>query len=320
MEHFLPEAQSRSPIECYSPMDVLYNINPELGALAYAHRHEILTPDLMPLIANFRELQSREKIEVMRSIIQKLGIEAHEREIIAGINGEITKARISEEGLTTREGIISDREKYNSDNQLRGIRANAEAMLEGERVHSGRDKYISDNELKGLEIKAKAELEFQKMKCLTDAKIYEEITKGKMYVSDREAEARKIEALARKDAIILAEQIHSGALERISTNELENKVRTLMIQTDARMKEAESKREHELDLAYIRQETAMHAHLMQVEAERARAFGLIGVEAYRTMGQGIIEGTRALVELEKSNYAVSGESRFGKFSLSIKIE
>lgn len=320
MEHFLSERNSKSPIEYYSPLDVLYHFNPELGTLAYARRAELLTPDLMPLFVKWREFQSHEKIEAMRSIIHKLGIEAHEREILAEINGSITRTKISEDGLTNREGIISEREKYNSDNQLRGIRTQAEAILEGERIHSGRDKYISDNELRGLEIKSKAELEFQKMKCLTDAKIYEEITKGKMYASEKEADARKIEALARKDAIILAEQIRSGALERISANELEMKVKTLMIQTDARMKEAEMRRKHEMDLAYIQQETNMHAHLMQVEAERARAFGLIGVEAYRTMGLGIIEGTRALVELNKSHYIASGKSRFGKFNLEIRIE
>ena len=331
MEHFLPERYVESPIECYSPLDVLYNINPELRSLAYARRAEILTPDLMSLFAKWRELQSQEKIAAMKCIVERLGIEAHEREIIAGINGEITRTRISEDaetgrvhliqrGLTERESIIAGRENYNSDNQLRGIQAQAKAMMDRESIIAGKDRYVSDNDLKGLEIKSKAELEMQKIKCFTDAKIYEEITKGKMYVSDREAEARKIEALARKDAIILAEQIRSGTLERISANELELKVRTLMLQTDAKMKEAEMRRKHEMDLAYIQQETNMHAHLMQVEAERARAFGLIGIEAYRTMGQGIIEGTRALVEMNKSHYTASGKSKFGKFNLEIIIE
>jgi hypothetical protein len=331
MEQLLQNNSLLYPVECYSPIDVLYRINPELGSLAYARRAELLTPDLMPLFAKFREFQSAEKIEVMKSIIQRLGIEAHEREIIAGINGEITRTRISEDsetdrirftqdGLTERENIIARRENYSSDNQLRGIEIQGKSIVDREKVIAEKERYFSDIQLKGIEMQSKAELEVQKMKCLTDAKIYEDRMKGQMYISNNEAEARKIEALARKDSIVLAEQIRSGTLEKISANQLEAKVRTALIQTNARIREAEEMRRREVELAYINQETMMHAHLMQVEAERARANGLIGVEAYKFMGYGIIEGTRALVEMGKSHYTASGENSLGKFNLNIVIE
>jgi hypothetical protein len=331
MELSLSTERSLGNIECYSPIDALYNINPELGTLAYVYRNKILTPELMPLFARFRELQSNEKIELMRFIVQKLGIEANEREIIAGINGEINRTKISEDsktdrirfiqnGLTERENIIAKRENYASDNQRRGVEIQGKSIVDREKIIAEKERYFSDVQLKGIEIQSKSELEVQKMKCLTDAKIYEDRMKGQMYVSDNEAEARKIEALARKDSIVLAEQIRSGTLEKISANQLEAKVRTALIQTNARIREAEEMRRCKVELDYINQETMMHAHLIQVEVERAMANKLIGIEAYRVMGYGIIEGTKALVEMGKTHYTASGENSFGRFNLNITIE
>lgn len=256
----------RRDIEWYSPIDVLYFVNPELGSLAYANKSKILTPELIPLITNFRELQHIEKKELMKNILCKLAIESEEKKVIAALENESQIISSIQDNVTTRQRIITSGQNYRSDNQV-----------------------------KMVDIQAKNALEFQKLKYSTDARIVNDYIDGEKYISDNEYNARRIEAIARRDALIFEDRMRTSQIKRISKDQLEDK----LAYYNSEIKRAEIARDKEIQLKYIENETMLQSLNFQTEIERARILGELTTKTYDVLTQVIIEGTKVLA---KSSY------------------
>lgn len=138
-----------SEIQLYNPLDVLFTVNPEIGALAYAHKERVLTPELMPLLANFRQMQRDERITFLREMTQRMGIEAHEREISKIVDGDVHKTKLVEQGLTTRSSI-----EANAAIDIQRLKYSSHAKMVNDYVQGQR--YISDNECKARMLEAKS--------------------------------------------------------------------------------------------------------------------------------------------------------------------
>lgn len=151
---------TQSSIYYDDPLDLLWRMNPEIGSLAYAHRGELLSNDLLPYVAHFRSLQSDEKIALLRAMTERAGIDADERKHNYGVNatermnslnvssrGKI--ATITQEGLTRRQQIVAQ-------NMLDLQKTKYEAKYRIVQANIGSQKYISDNELEAVRVEAEA--------------------------------------------------------------------------------------------------------------------------------------------------------------------
>ena len=145
------------------PFDMLYQMNPEIASLALAHIDGILTPEILPYVARFRELQSDEKIALMQHITDNLRIDAdvemnnaiyrtQQNIVRLQTEGVIEKAKIDGAALldvsrlkyASRVKIVQeqvDGQKYISDNQLKATYIEAQAL---------RDSIIKSEEIKAL--------------------------------------------------------------------------------------------------------------------------------------------------------------------------
>jgi len=174
----LPSIQNNSfslyELNNYSALEVLGMISPEIAAIAYAKHEKIITPDMYPLIANFRQMQSNEKIALLEAFVQKIAIESDERknEVFCYTQEKLEQLRTN--GAITIERIHSDseveREKIRSygETNIASINAKAEvdkqliksnAKLDAQKLiyetnvamikyHCKEQKYLSDNQLR----------------------------------------------------------------------------------------------------------------------------------------------------------------------------
>jgi hypothetical protein len=118
-----------------SPEQVMYDINPEMGALANLISENVIdTGDLMAL-AGYRETQVPERVEMIKGIIRRAEIDANleEAEILGRTQRYIKE--LEETGMTTREGIISDTAITMNHNEWNGRTQIAE-------IETDRDKYV----------------------------------------------------------------------------------------------------------------------------------------------------------------------------------
>lgn len=273
-----------SNLQCYDPFDVLYHINPEIASIAYARKADILTPDLFPLIARFRELQSDERIAVCREITKRLGIDADER-----------KHNRSEDGLNLRTRIQAD--------TLDGICAREQAgMTERERIQSQRA------------------LNLQKIKYETMCLMEQNYCDVKRHISNNKLAATKIEAEALASSIKYSAQASRDAQLGVARIDREARIREQQIKSAYAIAKAEKMR----DIASIKQRGEIIKVYIGAQAEilRTAATGKaqFQVEGYRTLQVFAQEGARLLQGTERDYVRVFGRTDHGSVELEIDLE
>lgn len=298
MDHNLERLRSLNPhtrkegfVERYNPLDILFTQNPEVASIAYANRANVLTPDILPSMEHFRTCQMNEKVKIAQEITNRLGIDAHEREVRAWIEGNVETTQLTQGGLTERQRIAANSQNHQSDNQLKAVTAASEMTRD-----------------------------VQKLKYATAAKIYNDHVDGMKYLSDNEVKAKKLEAEAIRDAVMFTEEMRRGAIEQVSADRLEKATRVAMIRSNQKLQEAEIARDGKIQLAYIQQETERNWAMMNLETERARSLGLIGVACYDAIGRGFQSAAQLLMQSGKSHYHASMRSEFGNIELDVKID
>ncbi|MGV8151588.1 MAG: hypothetical protein ACP5OG_00770 [Candidatus Nanoarchaeia archaeon] len=237
-----------------SPYDALYRINPELATIAYAHKSEILTPEIMPYIMRFRELQSGEKISLMNNMVKKHWIGKHSENIKYSVDGQVKQTTLIQNGLNFRTEI-SEKERTN------------------------REGIVQNGLTKREEIKIKGMQSMELLRLETYSKALNDYMNGQKYISDNNVKSVQIQAEAYRDAIINREQINADMQRGISQDRLEEKIKTATIEFATKIKLAEIARGSfrnecatKLAQTYIESQTrlCLEAYQMQTQIELSK--------------------------------------------------
>jgi hypothetical protein len=289
MEEIVRNRGIGTDIRMYDPFDVLYHINSEIASLAYAHKAEILTPEILPYVAHFRSLQSNEKIALLGAMVDKLGIESNER---IALMGEIT----------TRYGIDSDERKHNRSEDGLNFRTRIQAQtLDG--ICAREQAGMTEREI----IHANSAYDLQKIKYEARRLIVENQGNVQKYLSDNEVKATQIEAEALAGAIrFSAEARRDGELGKANA-----RVREAEIAYASGIARAEKMR----DIASINQRGQITKAYIEAQAGIMRASvtgeAQVNSASYRALETGFQESARVLRETGKDYVRFRGGTGHG---------
>lgn len=305
-----PEERSLpiSNLQAYHPLDVLYQINPEIASLAYANRKNWLNSEILPHLARFRECQTHEKVALLDSIVRKSTIDSNERiqmevqrtlEVIAQIEqeGEIKIETIKTDGM-----IESQRIKYDAETEM--VRVQTQAAKEI------------------VQVQSQAALDISKLKYETDIKILEEHIKGQCYLSDNQLKATVIEAEALRDAIIFSERIRSMSEDRKTDAQLKQAIYQAEKEFMTKIYESELVRQGEHDKlvaeiikTYILAQTRILRDSFLIRRQEMELTGAAERESYRTISE---IAKNALQHSKSKKTLVRGESKYGKIEVVVE--
>jgi hypothetical protein len=221
-------------LQSQDPLEALYRINPEIATIAYAHKGDILTPQILPFITRFRELQSEEKISFVRSLVEKHRIDTMGKVITHQSDNELEGIRIAEDSKTERTGMVQA----------------------------------------GLTIRKRIEtqglIDLQKLEYAARVQMVRDHIDGQKYLSDNQLRAAYAEAEAYKQAIETSEKIRADTEMKLSSDRLEERVRIASIDFAKKMLEAEIHRNTNrasVIQQYIRSQTELCLAAFQAQAE-----------------------------------------------------
>lgn len=295
----IPFRIEQSGISAYGAFDALAQVNPEIAAVAYAHKDGILQPEIMPYIARFRELQTTDKLGVLNFITENAQIDANVemnyddnqtmRDVTqiresnktqrTGIreHGAIKRVELQEFRETTRTEIRESGATQRTDLECRAAvdmnRMKYEADVQIVREHMAGQRYLSDNQLKATYIEAQALEKAMKIQSLTNRSM----SKDRLMEVIKKAE---FEYLAK---IQEAEILRATEDQRITSNVISN-----YLAVQAQMYQLYL--QHEFKLELIKGKTEKQAHKSDEEMVK---------EALRAITTGNLE--EILIEI-KSTY------------------
>jgi len=251
-------ADHDSIIESVSPLDVLYHENPEVASLVYANKHNLLSPDILPYIANYRAMQHEEKLQCMREITNRLGIEADWRKYEKGVDGNIRQRDMIEHGqserITTEQNQATERMKIHENSLTERVRiennSNSDIAKLAILEESNRSKISHESSIRHAEIvnegltertkhDREAYSDIMKTKYAFNRHIIQEHINGQKYISDNELKALSVEAESQKEIIVFTESIRHGTLLQLSNDELEAKIKAAELKYTKSIQEAE---------------------------------------------------------------------------------
>jgi hypothetical protein len=330
-----------SPLGYYHPIEVLWHINPEIATLAYANRTGWLSSEIAPHLARFRECQTQEKIAILRSIVDKLAINADERktELIERTREKISL--IEKEGLLGAESIKAnasiETQSIKSRNEKEAIIGSesikAKALVESQGIKSRYEKETilgaeSIKATSGIEmelIRAQTALDVQKIKYETARYVLEQHVEGQKYLSDNQLEATRIEAEALRDMIISSEQIRAAAQDRTTEANLVERITSAEYQYLSRIQEAEivrQGREYEnnatIAQSYLFAQAIITRSALSYELAKKRAAGLVDQASYQALADIAKEGVKLLARDKVNKITFRGRTKHGEVRFEIE--
>ncbi len=131
------------------PVQTIYDFNPEIGSLVYAHMKEIFTPELMNFVTNIRHIQRDEFVAGIQEITKRAAIIADREKHQLSMETQRIIAQMQVSGQVQQTQLITDAEKHGYDTQLEGLRvqANAQERMVGTQVAG--QNYQADKNLEG---------------------------------------------------------------------------------------------------------------------------------------------------------------------------
>lgn len=269
------------------PLDVLWSVNPEIAGLAYANRAELFSPEIIPLINNFRECQSQEKITSLNAIVDKLAIDADERK-----NQVIAK---------TRERL---------------------AELEQASI-IGQTSIMANAQIRTQELKSNTSLDIQKLKYELNHYAIEQQAQGQKYISDNELRALQIETTALYNFL----EFHERNQNSLRAKELDERTKEAAITAEkqylTKIKEAEIQRagselhdRAEVINAYLRSQAIMNHSALEYEIAITEANSATEISCNKTLA----EITKEALRRGAKKIRFYGQTRFGEISIDMEVD
>jgi hypothetical protein len=286
------------------PIDVLIDLNPEIAGITYAGMHGLLIPELVPIIKTFRECQTQEKIARLRTLVDRLAIDADERKAQLLARTHIRISELEKEAGITQASLAADahvkgqRAEYDAKRDIAVIQGTADVQredlrsktaLELQRLQSQNERYAVDKKSADEELKAQtlqyvagqqasASIKIEALRCNTRLESHKMISELNRYaleqnaqvqrhLSDNQARALIIETTAIKDAVVFIEKNKAELQAKKLDTKMKEAIRTAEIQYLTKIKEAEILRagsEHHDRAAVIQT-------YLQMQADKNRA-------------------------------------------------
>lgn len=220
-----PDQIKNISLNSSSPIEALYRINPEIAALAYADKKNILSPKMIPAIVKFREYQSNEKIAIVNALVIKYGMDKFSEVAKYRVDGQVDMNRTSEEHATRRTGLREDGLTKRLNLHENGLteRTSIEQLQQTERELAKMDAY---KDMHRIEYEARV-------------KMMEMQTQGQIKISENQLRATYAQAEAHRDAIISTERIRADAKKGIAKSKLEARLKEAGIKFATKIREAE---------------------------------------------------------------------------------
>jgi hypothetical protein len=238
-------------LQSSDPFEALYRVNPEIATLAYAHKKDVLSLQILPYVARFRELQSDERISLIQGLVENY-----------------------------RTDAFRDVEKYRVDGDVKRVQTHEENETERTRgVHRGLTERTGMREIgktKRKEIEMNGLFNLQKLEYESRVQMLRDHIEGQKYLSDNQLRAVHAEAEAFRGAIEARERIRADAHMSISRDRLEERVKVATIDFAKKIQQAEIRRGTLQDrnranviTAYIQSQTqlCLDSFRMQTEVE-----------------------------------------------------
>lgn len=228
------------------PFEALAHINPEMAVVAYAHKSGLINEKNMPLLANFRYLQSKEKMALVNSMTDQYLADKRAQTDMYRVDGAVTITKEVQRGLTIR-------------NETSETEATKRALIQAEAMEKAKRM---DYEVSVRAINANLE--------------------ERKYLSDNQLIAVREEAEARKNELIAVNQIRADAERGISRDRLEERVRIATMEFNEKMALAQTYRDVKRDEAIVETTKSWLEYQTKIMTEMVIYHGKIGLAKERT--------------------------------------
>ncbi|MEK6885613.1 MAG: hypothetical protein AABX17_01450 [Nanoarchaeota archaeon] len=290
--------RNQSGISAYNAFDALAQVNPEMAAMAWAHKDGLLQPEMMPYYARFRELDVADRRNLLDFAVEKIRIGA-DVEMNYDNNKTVLGVTHMREDGATRRTEITDKGKT-----VRAL------------IHENGATERTD-------LECRAAVDVSRMKYEADVRIMQDHMDGMKYLSDNELRAKHIEASALQKAMqihALVETIKSNdrRMEIIQKAEFEYlaEVRKAELLRDT----ARGKRDGEIVSNYL----AVQAHMYQLYLQHELALAIEKKEGIREVYSALaIITTKALEDMARAGIngiVIEADTAAGQFKYKITRE
>lgn len=312
----LPYKSQSTPLTSFlsghHPLDVLWNINPEIASIAYAHYEGLLSPEILPAIVGFRECHTQEKIATLRAIVDRLAIDADERKTHVIAQTRERLGELEREAMTAQASMA------------------AGAQVQGQQIKSDGERDVAiiqgTAEVRMQEMRSRTAFEVQKLKYELNRYAIEQNIQGQRYLSDNQIRALYIEAQALKDMIIFVET-HRGALKE---KELEVRLKEKIVEAETqyltKLAEAESHRqvqEHrdraEIIREYLRTQASINRAAIEFEIAKVEGNAIAEQAGYQALSD-IAKRAADILKRGAKKVTFNGQTRFGEINFDIEAD
>lgn len=298
LTRYQPQNTPLSSFNGGHPLDVLWDISPEIASIAYAHREGLLSPEILPAIVGFRECHAQEKIATLRAIVDRLAIDADERKthIIAQTRERI--GQLEYEAGITRASMASD------------------AQIQSTVIHETAN-------VRREQLRSNTALEVQKLKYETNRYAIEQNEQTQRYLSDNQVRALHTEAVALRDIIVFIETNRNALRAKELDAQMKAKAMAAQMQYLTKLAEAESYRtvQQHHDRAsvtreYLRTQAIINRSAIEFEIAKTEASALSEQASYRALTDIAKEAFRRGAKRVR----FSGQTRFGEINFDIEMD
>jgi hypothetical protein len=283
-----------SALQSSDPFEALYRVNPELASIAYADKKNLLSPQILPTLAQFRGYQSNEKISLIRGLVDHYsnqlqaettmyGMDRNTEVSIYQVDGNVEMNRQTELSQTERtritEGGMTDRtrisERESTKRNLNTVGAHVKMTDIHEKNKTSRTGIRESNHTTRTQIETYGLVDMHRLKYEADVAIIQAQTDGQKYISDNELKARCFEAKANLTIIETQETLRTQTKMKLSRDKLEATVTKAAYEYATNIKNAEMLRDSnshnnrkELITHYLNQQYDLAIKILEMEYQQ----------------------------------------------------
>jgi hypothetical protein len=302
MENDLVSYQGPSDVmSYYHPVDLMTHINPEIGSLAYALYDKVVTKEDLMVLANWRQMQSDERINYTNNLTERIKIASDERKVGRVADMHENMNRDSENGMTTR----------NSESE-RGMTNRAGMEFD---AYKSMNRDSQNGMTTRVEIEAKALVDAQKLKCVMNVELAKAYQAGKIHMSDNNYRATVAEAKAYSDAVVATKRLESDTAQHISDNEFKSRFHDIERNYLIKLKEAEEMRagiqiraDADLQIAYFRQQAQIMRATLLYKTEKVKAEAQVRIAEQGALSDIVRSAAATFIHTRSRSFNIKGRN------------
>ncbi|MDP3986644.1 MAG: hypothetical protein Q8P81_00255 [Nanoarchaeota archaeon] len=247
-------------LQSSTPFESLYRVDPSMVTTAYARRNRLLTPQFLPYVEGYRDLEPNERVALTRALVEMHRMKSSGEVARFETDGKVRMVHTHETNETGRVKIRETNETARTNTTQRGLTVRTELSEQG----LTRRKQI---ELQGS-------LALQKIEYEARVQMVKDHIDGQKYLSDNRLKAVYAEAEAFRYAIETRERLRADVEKSVSRDRLEERVKVATAEFAAKIKQAETHRGilqdrnlMEMASQYLQNRTQLYLDALRMETE-----------------------------------------------------